>query len=171
MSQRSGLGKKFAESGGIDSGEAGADAHVVYDPAHTQLVYVGSRATWTWDGTHWERHSQPSISAGTIAYDGVSGKVMLVQQDSSACDRTACHTTTWAWDSTAWAQVPVLRGPLLPLTRSGGDCAGVAREAAQVDDHIGVTTMDVVNDKGALRAESGAPAIITPTVSSRCRRA
>jgi hypothetical protein len=54
-----------------------------------------------------------------MAYDQARGAVVLVLQDSSACDHTACQTTTWAWDSTAWAQVPVQRGPLLPLTRSG----------------------------------------------------
>ena len=105
--------------GGIDAGEARTDAHVVYDKARAQLVYVGSRATWTWDGSRWRQHDQPRISAGTMAYDKTRAHVLLVQQDSSACDRTACRTTTWAWDSTAWAQVPVQGGPLLPLTRSG----------------------------------------------------
>jgi hypothetical protein len=113
-------GSRWKEvAGGIDSGEARADAHVAYDKAHQQLVYVGGRATWTWDGSRWQQHAEPEISAGTMGYDEASARVMLVQQDSSACDRTACHTTTWAWDSTAWAQVPVQSGPLLPLTRSG----------------------------------------------------
>jgi len=105
--------------GGIDSGEARADAHVVYDSGHHQLVYVGSRATWTWDGARWQQHVQPGISAGTMSFDRTSATVVLVLQDSSACDHTACQTTTWAWDSTAWAQVAVQRGPRLPLTRSG----------------------------------------------------
>ncbi len=105
--------------GGIDAAEARADAHLVYDQAHHQLVYVGSRATWTWDGDRWQQHPQPDITAGTMAYDAASKDVLLVQQDSSGCDRTACRTTTWAWNSTAWAQVAVQPGPLLPLTRSG----------------------------------------------------
>jgi hypothetical protein len=105
--------------GGIDAGEARADAHLVYDKAHHQLVYVGSRATWTWDGALWQQHVQPGISAGTMAYDQAGSTVVLVVQDSSACGDTACQTTTWAWDSTAWTQVPVQGGPLLPLTRSG----------------------------------------------------
>jgi hypothetical protein len=105
--------------GGIDAGEARADAHLVYDQAHHQLVYVGTRATWTWDGSRWQEHTQPGISSGTIGYDAAHATVMLVQPDSSACDRTACRTTTWAWDSTVWARIPVDRGPLLPLTRSG----------------------------------------------------
>jgi hypothetical protein len=105
--------------GGIDSGEARADAHLVYDGAQRQLVYVGIRATWTWDGSRWQQHAQPGISSGTIGYDAAGATVMLVQPDISACDRTACRTTTWAWDSTAWTQLPVDHGPLLPLTRSG----------------------------------------------------
>jgi hypothetical protein len=106
-------------SGGIDAGEGRADAHAVYDRVHRQLVYVGGRATWTWDGARWQQHFQPEISAGTVGYDGASGRVLLVQQDSSACDLTACATTTWAWNSITWASVPVAGGPLLPLTRSG----------------------------------------------------
>jgi hypothetical protein len=106
-------------AGGIAAGEVRADVHVVDDKAHHQLVYVGSRATWTWDGSGWQQHVQPEISAGTMAYDERRAGVLLVQQDSSACNRTTCATTTWAWDSTAWAKVPVQRGPLLPLTRSG----------------------------------------------------
>jgi hypothetical protein len=105
--------------GGIDSGDARADAHVVYDQAHRQLVYVGSRATWTWDGARWQQHAQPGISGGTVAFDRTRAMVLLVVEDGSACDHTACPTTTWAWDSTSWAQLPVQSGPRLPLTRSG----------------------------------------------------
>jgi hypothetical protein len=105
--------------GGIDAGEARADAHVIYDKAHRDLVYVGSRATWTWDGSRWQQHVQPAISSGTMAYDQARATVMLVLPDSSDCDHIACGATTWEWDSTAWTKVPVQRGPLLALTRSG----------------------------------------------------
>jgi hypothetical protein len=105
--------------GGIEAGQARADAHAVYDQEHRQLVYVGSSATWTWDGLRWQPHFQPEISAGTVGYDEASAHVLLVQQNSSACDGTACATTTWAWNSITWANVPVAAGPLLPLTRSG----------------------------------------------------
>jgi hypothetical protein len=105
--------------GGIDAGEARADAHAVYDKVHHQLVYVGRDATWTWDGLRWQQHFQPEISAGTVGYDEASAHVLLVQQDSLACDDTACESTTWAWDSITWASVQVASGPLLPLTRSG----------------------------------------------------
>jgi hypothetical protein len=106
--------------GGIDAGEGRSDASLVYDRANHQLVYVGSQATWTWDGgTRWQRHDQPAIATGTAAYDGARSAVMLVQQDSTACDHTACRTTTWTWNARAWTQVPISGGPVLPLTRSG----------------------------------------------------
>lgn len=118
-------------SGGIAAGEGRADAHLVYDKAHRQLVYVGRDATWTWDGLRWQPHFQPEISAGTVGYDEASAHVLLVQQDSSVCDEIACATTTWAWDSAAWASVQVARGPLLPLTRSGANNLPMAFDQAR----------------------------------------
>lgn len=113
-------GGAWAETrGGIDPAEARADAHLAYDRGHGQLVYVGSRRTWTWDGARWEGHEQPPIAAGTLGYDAARRTVMLVQQDPAACDRTACRTTTWTWDSRSWTQLDVDRVPMLPLTRSG----------------------------------------------------
>lgn len=125
-------GSRWSEVGsGIDPGDARPDAHLVYDKAHRELVYVGSRATWTWDGTHWQQHAQPAIAAGTMGYDGVRATVMLVQPDNSACDRTACRTTTWAWDSETWMQMPIVDGPLLPLTRSGASAIPMAFDEAR----------------------------------------
>jgi hypothetical protein len=113
-------GSRWTEvPGGIDVDDGSVDAHLVYDPANRQLVYVGSGATWTWDGARWQRHDQPAIAAGTAAYDSARASIVLVQPDSTACDRTACRTTTWTWNATAWTQVPIGGGPLLPLTRSG----------------------------------------------------
>jgi hypothetical protein len=105
--------------GGIEAGQARADAHVIYDRVHRQLVYVGRSDTWTWDGSRWQYHDQPEIAAGTVGYDEASGRVLLVQQNSSDCDQTACPSTTWAWNSITWAGVEVASGPLLPVTRSG----------------------------------------------------
>lgn len=118
-------------AGGIDAGEARDDSHMVYDKAHQQLVYVGSRATLTWDGSRWAQHVQPAITLGTLGYDGARATVMLVQQDSSACDHTSCRTTTWTWDSTTWAQTPIMSGPLLPLTRSGAFALPMAFDEAR----------------------------------------
>jgi len=113
-------GGRWAEVGkGIDFAEAGAGAGLVYDRARGQLVYLGGRFTWTWDGSRWLPHQQPAITSGTAAYDPLRSAVMLVQQDASACDRTACRTLTWTWDSRSWTQVPAERAPVLPLTRSG----------------------------------------------------
>src|SRR5487761_134724 len=125
-------GNRWSEiASGIDPVDARPDAHLVYDQAHHELVYVGSRATWTWDGTRWQPHVQPAIAAGTMGYDGARATVMLVQSDSSACDRTACRTTTWAWDSRAWTRTPIVDGPLLPLTRSGASAIPMAFDEAR----------------------------------------
>jgi len=106
-------------AGGIAAGETREDAHLVYDRAHHLLVYVGNRATWTWDGARWQPHSQPAISRGTIGYDAAHGSLMLVQQDGPICGHTGCGTSTWAWDSAAWSQVPVEHGPVSAQARSG----------------------------------------------------
>jgi hypothetical protein len=106
-------------SGGIDPNDAGPDPHAVYDAAHEQMVYVGQRYTWTWDGRLWQRNDQPRFSSTTMAYDRIRNQVLLVQQDTSDCDRTACRTVTWVWDSKAWTAPRVSHPPLLPLTRSG----------------------------------------------------
>jgi len=118
-------------AGGIDPGDARPDAHLVYDRAHGQLVYVGSRFTWTWDGAGWQKYAQPAIAFGTLAYDAARGKVMLVQQNTSACDQAACRTTVWTWDSKAWTQVATDRVPLLPLTRSGAYLPPMAFDEAR----------------------------------------
>lgn len=113
-------GATWTEAGaGMDPAEARPDAHLVYDRAHGQFVYVGGRRTWTWDGARWQAHDQPALTSGTPGYDAVRRTVMLVQQDPAACDRTACRTTTWTWDSRAWTRLDLDRVPMLPLTRSG----------------------------------------------------
>jgi hypothetical protein len=118
-------------AGGIDAGDARPDAHLVYDRAHNQLVYVGSRFTWTWEGEGWQKHVQPAIASGTPGYDSVRRTVMLVQQDSSACDQTACRTTLWTWDAKAWTKVATDGVPLLPLTRSGASLPPMAFDEAR----------------------------------------
>jgi hypothetical protein len=117
--------------GGIDVSEGRADAHLVYDGAHGQLVYVGGRSTWTWDGARWQPHDQPAIAAGTLGYDSVRQTVVLVQQDASACDRTACRTTTWSWDARSWTRFPTDQAPVLPLTRSGASLPPMAFDEAR----------------------------------------
>jgi hypothetical protein len=117
--------------GGIAAGEARRDAHIVYDRLHGQLVYVGSRYTWTWSGDRWQQHDQPEISAGALGYDPARA-VMLVQQDSSACDRTTCRTSTWTWAATAWTRASGDKeAPVFPLTRSGASAAPIAFDEAR----------------------------------------
>jgi hypothetical protein len=105
--------------GGIDAGDARADAHLAYDTAHRQLVYVGAAHTWTWDGAGWLPHDQPPIASGTLGFDPERGGVVLVQQDAASCDRTACRTTTWSWNASVWTRLDLDPVPMLPLTRSG----------------------------------------------------
>jgi hypothetical protein len=125
-------GAGWTEAGnGIDAGGARADAHLVYDGADRQLVSVGSRLTRTWDGAYWQPHDQPAVVSGTVAYDPVRETVMLVQQETGECDRTACRTSTWTWDSRSWTQLPVNRGPVLPLTRSGAFAPPLAFDEAR----------------------------------------
>lgn len=118
-------------AGGIDAGDARPDAHLVFDRVHSQLVYVGRHFTWTWDGMGWQKHHQPAIASGTLGYDAARGTVMLVQQDSAACDQTACRTTVWTWDSKAWTQAVAERVALLPLTRSGASLPPMAFDEAR----------------------------------------
>jgi hypothetical protein len=123
-------------AGGIDAGDARADAHLVYDRVHSQLLYVGSRFTWTWDGSGWQKHAEPAIASGTLGYDAARQTVMLVQQDTSSCGQTACRTTIWTWDAKVWTQVPTDRVSLLPLTRSGASLPPMA-----FDDSRGVMVL------------------------------
>jgi hypothetical protein len=116
---------------GIDLADARVDPHLVYDRERAELVYVGSRFTWTWDGARWQSRDQPAIAQGSVGYDPVRRAVVLVQQNASACDRTACRTTTWTRDSGAWTQLPIARGPLLPLTRSGASLPPMAFDEAR----------------------------------------
>jgi hypothetical protein len=118
-------------AGGIDAADARPDAHLAFDRTHRQLVYVGSRFTWTWDGTRWQQHAQPAIAKGTLGYDAARGTVLLVQQETSACDQSACRTSIWTWDAKTWSQVPTDRVPLLPLTRSGASLPPMAFDEAR----------------------------------------
>jgi hypothetical protein len=117
--------------GGIGAGAGMGGVQLAYDAAQRQLVYVGDQSTWTWDGARWQHFEQAAVSAGGLGYDADRTTLMLVQQDSSACDQAACHTTTWAWSSTAWTQLPIENGPRLPLTRSGAFAIPMAFDDAR----------------------------------------
>jgi hypothetical protein len=125
--------KKWAAMGsGIEAVDARADAHIVYDRGRGQLLYLGSRYTWTWSGDRWQPHDQPAISGGAAGYDPIRATVMLIHEDSSACDRTACRAVTWSWDSAAWSRLADEReAPLFPLTRSGAFPPPMATDEAR----------------------------------------
>jgi hypothetical protein len=124
--------KWTSKGGGIAAGEARADAHLAYDRAHGQLVYLGNRYTWTWNGEVWQQHDQPPLVGGALGYDPARSGVMVVQQDTSVCDRAACRTATWRWDSAVWTRVGAEKeAPLFPLTRSGAYSAPMAFDEAR----------------------------------------
>lgn len=106
-------------SGGIDAGDGQADPRAVGAGALGELAYLGSRFLWTWDGSRWQPRPQPAGAGGTPAYDAKRGNLVVVRQDDTACDRTACPMKVWTWDGVAWSAPPVAHPPLLPLTRSG----------------------------------------------------
>lgn len=116
--------------GGIDYTDARADgAQLVGDPAHGQLVYVGKEYTWTWVGGAWARHAEPAFTSAAAAFDPSSGEVRLVSEDTQACDRARCHSTTWAWNGSAWNRVAGT-GPGLPLSRSDAFPPAIAGDPA-----------------------------------------
>lgn len=106
-------------AGGIDSADGQSDPHAVYDGALGQLVYLGAKSIWTWDGFRWQAHSQPGLIGGTLGYDPVRKNALVVRQDASACDKSVCMTKTWSWSGSEWSAPPVAHVPTLPLTRSG----------------------------------------------------
>ena len=81
------------------------DAATAYDGAHDLVVLFGGSGrggtvlndTWTWDGTRWTRHGTPEAPraghAGTMAFDGASGRVVLFAGEG-----------TWTWDGERWTR-------------------------------------------------------------------
>ncbi|MDQ6771661.1 MAG: hypothetical protein M3024_01525 [Candidatus Dormibacteraeota bacterium] len=112
--------------GGIRPADSRSDPHLVYDSARRLLVYVGSRLTWTWDGARWQAHDQPTLGSATLAYDPIRGQTTLLEEDTSACDRTACRTATWTFDAASWTRRQMDKVVMLPLTRSGASAPPLA---------------------------------------------
>jgi hypothetical protein len=106
-------------SGGIDAADGQSDPRAVYDASRGRLVYLGARYLWSWDGSGWQAHPQPGLGGGTLGYDPLRKNVIVVKQDASACDSTACAAKVWAWDGSTWSAPAVANQPALPLTRSG----------------------------------------------------
>ena len=62
--------------------------------------------TWTWDGTAWllrhPAHSPPARVDSVLAFDPVSGHVLLF---GGCCDSSgSALADTWTWDGTDWTQ-------------------------------------------------------------------
>jgi hypothetical protein len=106
-------------SGGIAGGDGQSDPRAVYDVGRRELVYLGSRFVWTWDGSRWQSHEQPNLNGGTAGYDPLRDTLIVVRQDATACDGTACMMRVWTWDGATWSAQAVTHPAVLPLTRSG----------------------------------------------------
>ena len=106
---------------------------MIFDPALHALVMIGGRsnatgrevqpdlnATWLWIGTHWQRRQTAHLPAanegpeswlhGSLAYDAVTGRVVLVTTPMGI-HFEACSTQTWTFDGTDWR----LEHPETPL--------------------------------------------------------
>lgn len=105
-------------NGGIDLADAGSDPHLVYDTDQSELVYIGKHRTWTWDGASWRSFQQPDLSSGAVAYDPLRKRVVVVREDTDACDRAACAVATWTWDGQLWVHLSVEHPARVPLSRS-----------------------------------------------------
>jgi hypothetical protein len=121
---------RVAVNSGIDSGQARADARLVYDRALHRLVYVGRDNTFTWEGSRWAASAQPSFGASSAAYDPLTRLLVLVDQAAGPCDGSSCRALTWTWNGT-WTQVAVAHPPLLPRTRTGSASAPLAFDEAR----------------------------------------
>lgn len=103
------------------SPDARADAGMVYDAKHGEVVLYGGNAnsgafgdTWVWNGTAWTQrtpaHSPPPLTGTSMTYDPIRERVVLfggIPQGVSILPSDA----TWEWDGTDWTQVMV-PGPL-----------------------------------------------------------
>ena len=114
-------GRRWTKTaGGLPAAEARSDPRAVYDLGAGRLAYLGSRALWTWDGASWQAHPAPAGSGGTLGYDPLRKVLLVVSEDTAACDRAACSVVLSAWDGSRWTAPDVGLHPAAPLTRSGG---------------------------------------------------
>jgi cysteine-rich repeat protein len=98
-----------------------AGAVMAYDPVRGMLVMVGGTnrtmyfaETWTFDGTDWMNitpaGSVPNVSAGGIAWDVTTQRLLVFGGDTPAH-----QATLWAWNGTTWSTVAAAG----PSARSG----------------------------------------------------
>jgi hypothetical protein len=125
-------GARWTEAGsGLDLADGQSDPRAVYDAALGRLAYLGKTRLWSWDGTSWQPQSQPGLSDGALGYDPTTRTAVVVRQDSSACDRSACAADVSSWDGTAWTRLTPGQKLVLPLSRSGVTDLPVAFDPAR----------------------------------------
>jgi hypothetical protein len=95
-------------SAAVCSGEGGA--YMAYDATRHNIVLAGEHCgdTWIWDGSTWTKQN-PETShlpiKGGMAYDGISGNVVLFGGEYNASGET------WTWDGTNWTLQSPLDNP------------------------------------------------------------
>jgi hypothetical protein len=96
---------------------------LAYDSSTGQLVLYASfqgaggtysSETWTWDGDTWSLQtpatSPPALSDASMAYDPISGNLILVGGFTENLPNTV-ENTTWSWDGTDWSQLSPAASP------------------------------------------------------------
>lgn len=93
-----------------------------YDPTRQSIVAFGGDSrqagdsaltfdsdTWTWNGSSWvlASSSGPSLIAPSIAFDPVSGHVIL----TGANGQTDAVNETWSWTGSSWQQLHPASSP------------------------------------------------------------
>jgi len=114
-----------------DGSDLRPDAKLVDDRAGRQLVYLGRRFSWSWDGAGWTPQEQPPLEVAAAVFDPVRGAVVLVQEDSTACDRATCGTTLWTRTGSGWSRADSRAAPRLPVARSSAADPPIAFDEAR----------------------------------------
>jgi hypothetical protein len=113
-------GKNWRQLFPVNHPPARAEATMVYDPIHQEIVLFGGARiaslfgdTWVWDGTNWIEqhpvHNPPVNTDVGMAYDETRKLVILAGGQSLA------NNETWAWDGQDWTQLQTRIDPPMSL--------------------------------------------------------
>ena len=134
------------------SPSARAGAAMAYDERHGVVVLFGGATyagnqysprndTWLWDGATWKRmpspSSPPARMAATMAFDPVSGSVILFGGVMGSGRPQPDFQDTWGWDGVSWTEL-----------RPSASPPGRATATASLDD--GVLLFGGANQSGIL---------------------
>jgi hypothetical protein len=106
-----------SRAGGIDVTDQGSGAQLIDDVARGAMVYAGRHQTWTWGGETWRHVPHTALPSGSLAYDPVTQRTVLVAPEDTDCSKGGCLTTTWTWDGSAWTSSALSSSARIPTTR------------------------------------------------------